>query len=54
VNEFRALISFPKVTIRNGYESDPSSGFLVDATNVAYRLLVELFASTWRAHERQS
>jgi DNA-binding transcriptional ArsR family regulator len=54
VNEFRALISFPKATIRNGYEPDPSSGFLVDASSAAYRLLVELFDSTWRAHDQQS
>jgi DNA-binding transcriptional ArsR family regulator len=54
VNEFKALICFPKAAIRDGCEPDPSSGFLVETSSVAYRLLVELFASTWRAHEQQS
>jgi DNA-binding transcriptional ArsR family regulator len=54
VNEFKALICFPKAAIRDGREPDPSSGFLVETSGVAYQLLVELFASTWRAHEQQS
>lgn len=54
VNQLRALICFPKATVRNGYESDPSSGFLVDTSSVAYRLLIELFASTWHAFDQRS
>ena len=54
VNQRRALICFPKVTVRSGYEPDFSSGFLVDASSAAYRLLIELFASTWHASKQQS
>jgi DNA-binding transcriptional ArsR family regulator len=46
-NERRALICFPRVTAREGYETDASSGFLVTASNATYRLLVELFVFLW-------
>ena len=47
VNELRALICFPKLTTREGYETDLSCGFLVTTSNMAYRLLVELFIFLW-------
>jgi hypothetical protein len=47
VNELRALICFPRVTTREVYETDLSCGFLVTASNMAYRLLVELFVFLW-------
>ncbi len=47
VNELRGLIFFPRVTARERYEPDMSSGFLVSAADVTYRLLVELFDFLW-------
>jgi len=47
VNELRGLIFFPRVTARERYEPDTSSGFLVSATDVTYRLLLELFDFLW-------
>lgn len=47
VNELRALICFPRVTTREGSETDLSCGFLVTASNMTYRLLVELFVFLW-------
>lgn len=47
VNELRGLIFFPRVTARERYEPDMSSGFLVSAADATYRLLVELFDFLW-------
>ena len=47
INELRALICFPMGTTQEGYETDLSCGFLVTASNMAYRLLVELFVFLW-------
>ena len=47
VNELRGLIFFPRVTAQERYEPDMSSGFLVSAADVTYRLLVELFDFLW-------
>jgi hypothetical protein len=47
VNELRGLIFFPRVTARERYEPDMSTGFLVSAADVTYRLLVELFDFLW-------
>jgi hypothetical protein len=47
VNELRGLIFFPRVAAQERYEPDMSSGFLVSAADVTYRLLVELFDFLW-------
>jgi DNA-binding transcriptional ArsR family regulator len=47
VNELRGLIFFPRVTARERYEPDMSSGFLVSAADVTYRLIIELFDFLW-------
>jgi DNA-binding transcriptional ArsR family regulator len=47
LNESGALICFPRVTSREGYETDASCGFLVTASNVAHRRLLELFDFFW-------
>jgi len=47
VNELRGLIFFPRVTARERYEPDTSSGFLVSGTDATYRLLLELFDFLW-------
>ncbi|MGZ4870047.1 MAG: hypothetical protein ACXV2F_06800, partial [Halobacteriota archaeon] len=47
VNELRALIFFPRVSAHEGYDPDLSCGFLVPATDLTYRLLVELFDFLW-------
>ncbi|MGZ4910936.1 MAG: ArsR family transcriptional regulator [Halobacteriota archaeon] len=47
LNEFCALICFPRVTAREGYEIDTSCGFLVTAAHITYRRLAELFDFFW-------
>jgi DNA-binding transcriptional ArsR family regulator len=47
VNERRGLIFFPRATSQEGFDPDMSSGFLIPAANVTYRLLVELFDFLW-------
>jgi DNA-binding transcriptional ArsR family regulator len=48
-NEFGALVCFPKVISREGYETDASCGFIVTASNVAHRRLLELFDFFWES-----
>jgi hypothetical protein len=49
LNEFCALICFPRVTTREGYNIDTSCGFFVTATCVTYRRLAELFDFFWES-----
>jgi len=49
LNEFSALICFPRVTIREGHDTDTSCGFFVTAANVTYRRLAELFDFFWES-----
>ena len=47
LNEFCALICFPRVTTREGYDIDTSCGFFVTAAHITYRRLAELFDFFW-------
>jgi DNA-binding transcriptional ArsR family regulator len=53
VNELRALVCFPKVIAPGRYQQDLSAGFLVNVSDVTYRLLVELFLATWHAYDKR-
>jgi len=47
LNEFCALICFPRVSAREGYDIDTSCGFFVTAAHITYRRLAELFDFFW-------
>jgi DNA-binding transcriptional ArsR family regulator len=47
LNEFCALICFPRVTTREGYDMDTSCGFFVPTAHITYRDLAELFDFFW-------
>ncbi len=47
LNEFCALICFPRITTRGGYDTDTSCGFFVTAAHITYRDLAELFDFFW-------
>jgi DNA-binding transcriptional ArsR family regulator len=49
LNEFCALICFPRVTSREGYVIDTSCGFYVTAAHITYRRLAELFDFFWES-----
>jgi len=49
LNEFCALICFPRVTSREGYDIDTSCGFYVTAAHITYRRLAELFDLFWES-----
>jgi DNA-binding transcriptional ArsR family regulator len=49
LNEFCALICFPRVTSREGYDIDTSCGFYVTAAHITYRRLAELFDFFWES-----
>jgi DNA-binding transcriptional ArsR family regulator len=49
LNEFCALVCFPRVTSREGYVIDTSCGFYVTATHITYRRLAELFDFFWES-----
>ncbi len=47
LNEFCALICFPRMTPQEGYDTDTSCGFFVTADQITYRHLAELFDFFW-------
>ena len=49
LNEFCALICFPRVTSREGYDRDTSCGFFVTAAHITYSRLAELFDFFWES-----
>ncbi len=51
LNEFCALICFPRVTTREVYDIDTSCGFFVTATHIPYRRLAELFDFFWESSD---
>jgi DNA-binding transcriptional ArsR family regulator len=53
VNELRALVCFPKLIAPGRYQQDLSAGFLVNVSDVTYRLLVELFLATWNSYDKR-